>query len=871
MSLLPAEPAPNDRLQSRLLVLAAIFLFLFSTALTLSPVVRLRSWQVSLPWTHWLGYIGWAAGMALAHRFTTRLPRRDPYLLPIAGLLTGWGLLTIWRLTPEFGGRQTIWFILGIAVLLAGLRTKNLNVLREYKYILLSSGLLLTGLTLVLGTNPSGFGPRLWLGCCGFYFQPSEPLKLLLIIYLAAYLADRQFLISGLFPLLMPTVFMAGLTLILLSVQQDLGTASIFLFLYTAVLFVATGRRRILIISGLLLLIAVIVGYGFFDVVRLRVEAWINPWLDPSGRSYQIVQSLIAIAAGELFGRGPGLGNPTVVPVNHSDFIFAAIVEETGLIGALGLVALFAAITARGWRAAFKSPDSFHRYLAIGLTTYITGQMILIVGGNLRLLPLTGVTLPFVSYGGSSLITSFLALLILLLISDRSTNTLAPLPFIRSVRLLGGTLFLGLGAVALASGWWGIYRGPDLLTRTDNPRRGIADRFVLRGALLDRQEAPLNITIGEPGSFIRTYQVPALAPVIGYLDPVYGQAALEDTLDAYLRGLAGQPVPDVWWNNLLYGQPPPGLDVRLSLDLTVQNQADRALTGRSGALVLLNAQSGEILAMSSHPGFDPSALAETWPDLINDPGAPLINRAVQGRYDAGPALGPFLLAGVMTAGPLPEFTQAAEVNEAGVGFTCSASPEAENWGAAIRAGCPGPIVSLGNHLGIEGLQMLLSNLGFINQPDFQLDTGPDEPPLIAEDAASLALSGEGLRLSPLQMALAAAALSANGTVPAPRLAIAVENPNDGWSLIPPVATPQEAFSGSASLQASGRLAVPELQIWESTAVTPTGSERGLTWYVAGTTAGWPGTPLAIALVLEEANPVLAGKIGQMILTAAMAP
>ncbi len=872
VNFIPADPAPTDQLQGRLLVLAATFLALYSTALTLAPAVRLRMWQVTYPWAHWLGFIAWAAGMAIAHRLTCRrLPARDPYLLPVAGFLTGWGVLAIWRLTPEFGSRQTLWFILGIAVLLAGIRAVNLRTLREYKYLLLTGGLLLTGLTLVLGTNPSGFGPRLWLGCCGLYFQPSEPLKLLLIIYLAAYLADRQFLISGLFPLLTPTVFMGGLTLVLLSVQQDLGTASIFLFLYTAVLFVATGKRRILIVSVILILIAGIAGYVLFDVVRLRIEAWINPWLDPSGRSYQIVQSLMAVASGGLFGRGPGLGNPTVVPVNHSDFIFAALAEETGLIGMLGMVALFALLTARGWRIALRSPDSFHRYLAIGLTTYITGQMILISGGNLRLLPLTGVTLPFISYGGSSLITSILALLILLLISNRQTQTLAPLPFIRAVRLLGGALILGLSAVALISGWWAIYRGPDLLTRTDNPRRVIADRFVLRGSLLDREETPLNVTIGEPGAYSRTYQVPALAPVLGYLDPVYGQAGLEDSLDSYLRGQDGQPPTDLWWNNLVYGQPPPGLDVRLSLDLRLQNLADEALTGQRGALVLLNAQSGEILAMASHPGFNPAALSSAWLTLVGDPDAPLINRAVQGRYPAGSALGPFLLASALDTAPLPDPPQDHALELDGARYSCAAVPDTEDWGPLIRAGCPEPIQSLTNLLGLEGTLTLFDRLGFFEQPDLRLDSGPDEPPLNNGDPITLALGPGGLRLSPLQMALAAAAVSSGGTVPPPRLSIAYNSPVDGWSLLPPTATPREALSRNASLRVSGRLAVAELRIWETTAVSPLGSESGLTWYLAGTTEGWPGTPLALALVVEEINPALAGQIGQMILTAAMAP
>ena len=171
------------------------------------------------------------------------------------------------------------------------------------------------------------------MGCCGIYFQPSELLKLLLIVYLAAYLADRPVESSPpsrLLPLLIPTLILTGLALLLLIFQRDLGTAAIFLVLYAVIVYSGTGDYRVLIFSILVLILAAIVGYALFDVVDLRVDAWINPWLDPSGRSYQIVQSLLAVANGGLIGRGPGMGNPGLVPIAQSDFIFSAISEESG-------------------------------------------------------------------------------------------------------------------------------------------------------------------------------------------------------------------------------------------------------------------------------------------------------------------------------------------------------------------------------------------------------------------------------------------------------------------------------------------------------------------------------------------------------------
>jgi cell division protein FtsW (lipid II flippase) len=375
--LLHSTPSPTNRIQGRLLSLAGVFLFLFSITLTLAPAVRNHSWQVDYVWQHWIGYIAWLAAIIFLHLQTTqRLPYRDPYLLPAAALLSGWGLLTIFRLAPNFGYRQSAWLLVAIAVVAAGLRLpRDLGYLRRYKYLWLTGGLLLTALTFLIGTNPSGApSPRLWLGGLGIYLQPSEPLKLLLVIYLAAYLSGgvsgftpRLLLLSPrLLPLLAPTLTMTGAALLILVLQRDLGTSSIFLFLYAAIVYVASGNRRILLLSGLAFLTAAGIGYGLFDVVRLRVEAWIDPWADPSGRSYQIVQSLMAIANGGLFGRGPGLGSPGLVPIPHSDFIFVSIVEETGLLGALGLLLLLGLVTVRGLRTALRAPDSFRRFLAAG-------------------------------------------------------------------------------------------------------------------------------------------------------------------------------------------------------------------------------------------------------------------------------------------------------------------------------------------------------------------------------------------------------------------------------------------------------------------------------------------------------------------------
>jgi cell division protein FtsW (lipid II flippase) len=273
--------------------------------------------------------------------------------------------------------------------------------------------------------NPEGFGPTLWLSALGLFVQPTEFLKLFLVIFLAAYLADRRdqlFPSRSLNPLerlpyFLPLLAAWGFSMLIVIAQRDLGMGTLFFGVFLVMLYLASGQSVYLAAGAALLVLGGVVGYALYDVVRVRVDAWWNPWVDPSGRSFQIVQSLIALAAGGVFGRGPGLGAPTLIPVAHSDFIFAALAEEWGLAGLLAALGLLAGLVFRGLHIALRAHGAFHQLLAGGLTALLGGQALLIIGGVIRVLPLTGVTLPFVSYGGSSLLVSFLMAGVLLKLS----------------------------------------------------------------------------------------------------------------------------------------------------------------------------------------------------------------------------------------------------------------------------------------------------------------------------------------------------------------------------------------------------------------------------------------------------------------------
>lgn len=801
----------NEQTQSRLLRWAAVFLFLQSVVLTVSPAVRERNWDVDYRFSHWIGFFAWALFTYLAHRAASRfLPERDLYIFPAASLLGGWGLLTIWRLDESFGIKQTAWLGVSALFFIAALfLVNNLSFLKTYKYLFLSGGLFITALTLIFGTNPQGIGPRLWLGLGGVYLQPSEPLKVLLVVYLAAYLADRANIRLSSLPMLVPTLVVTGLALLLLLVQRDLGTASIFIFIYAIMIFIASGRRRILLVTGAVLLLVLSIGYFFIDVIRVRVIGWINPWDDPTGNSYQIIQSLLAVANGGLMGRGLGIGSPLLVPVAISDFIYAAIAEETGLVGTLGLIFLTWLILARGLRIALRAPDNFRRYLAAGLVAYLGVQSLLIIGGNLRLFPLTGVTLPFVSYGGSSLVTSYIALYLLLAISNVEEEEPAALNDARPYSILAGMFALGFFACALTGTWWTIARGDDLLSRTDNARRAIADRFVLRGRLVDSFNRPINITTGVSGSYIREYLYPNLAPITGYTHPIYGQAGLEATLDNYLRGLQGNPMSLILWNQLIYGTPPPGLDVRLSLDLTLQAAADELLGSHTGAVILMNAESGEILVMASHPTYDPNKLDAEGDNLSQNERSPLLNRATQGLYPVGEIFLPFLKA--QFSGEIPSKS---------------------------------------------GLLIYYEGSGLLRSPLIAMPVAERDFPNEIED----------LRASPLQVCMAAAALSHQGVIPAPRIATAVNTREQGWVVLPALGEARQVIPAGAAEEAVHPFVTGGKPYWSHTS-TGTINKTTVTWMIAGTPPDWQGAPLALVVAVEENNPSLVERIGDSLLNA----
>ncbi len=402
-------------------------------------------WPSVLPFILFLGLslaMGWLAADA------------DQLMLPLVALLAGLGLLMTTRLEPDLSvdqigidARQSLWVTLGIIALALILFVPWDRIMRRYfrtsffdwldhnRYVWLTIGVLLIVATFVFGSDPNGSGVRAWFNFGFFSFQPSELLKIILVLFLASYLNEHRELVSRGYqlgpltlpplPYLLPLGAMWGMAMGLIIFQRDLGAALLLFGVFLTMLYTATNNGWY-VVSGL----GAFAGgsyllYTVVAVVQTRVAIWLDPWAAAQGSGYQIVQSIFSLAAGGVLGSGIGRGYPYIVPAAHTDFIFTAIGEELGLFGTVAILLAYLLLIFRGYVIALRIPGRFRGFeqlIAIGLTTIFALQAFIIIGGNLRLIPLTGITLPFISYGGSSVLMNFVMIGLLLRISAGETR-----------------------------------------------------------------------------------------------------------------------------------------------------------------------------------------------------------------------------------------------------------------------------------------------------------------------------------------------------------------------------------------------------------------------------------------------------------------
>lgn len=369
------------------------------------------------------------------HLIIRRLaPAADGLLLPLAALLNGLGYVVIARLDPDLAASQSAWTFIGLVGFALTLAVvDDVRRLEPFRYSLALLGVVLLLLPLLPGVGVNINGARIWLHIGPFSIQPGEFAKVVLAGFLAGYLVDKRELLTlssrRLAGLNLPDVkhfgpllLAWGVALVVMIAERDLGSSLLFFTLFVVMLYLATSRAAYVVGGMMMFAAGAVVAFRFFPHVQRRVDVWLDPFADPKGSGFQIVEAAFAMADGGITGTGLGLGTPGKIPFAATDMIFAAVAEELGLLGATAVLVTFVFFTATGFRVASRARSDFETLLAAGLTALLAFQAFVIIGGILRVLPLTGVTLPFVSYGGSSLIANYVVLAILVRISDRSAR-----------------------------------------------------------------------------------------------------------------------------------------------------------------------------------------------------------------------------------------------------------------------------------------------------------------------------------------------------------------------------------------------------------------------------------------------------------------
>lgn len=647
--------------------------------------------------------LGLFAAFAAAH-IGVRIfaPGADPALLPIVFALSGIGITFVTRLEPNAAMGQLVFLFVGVGLMVGTLAVvKNLEVVKRYKYVLGAIGIILLVLPMFIGTEI--YGSKLWIKIGGFQFQPGEFAKVLIVLFLAGYLAENRELLSisnrtvlGIkFPrlrLLYPLFIVWGICLLVVAFERDLGSALLFYTIFLIMLYVATGRVSYVLIGLVLLAVGAFGMYQIMNHVRVRVAIWLNPFEDAQNMGFQIVQSLYSLADGGLFGVGIGKGlGASTIPVVASDMIFAPIGEEMGLLGGAAVLLLFMLFAVRGLTTAARAKSDLAAFSAAGLTAAISFQAFTIVGGVTKLIPLTGVTLPFMSQGGSSLLASFVIVGLLLRAGDEATGRSSELANTSTDLTVTGYRAVGpsgshmrrraldtpesglLGRVALAHRltrtvllftalfavlignitYIQVFKATELQDMPSNNHTITKARYIKRGSIITADGLTLAESIQqEDGTYVRSYPNGNLAAhAVGYYSQQYGSSGVEASQD---KTLTGSKDYSSWQNalNSLAGITEPGNSVQLTIDSRIQVAAEQALAGRTGAIVVLDPRTGAVLAWASSPTYDNTNIQATI-EAANASGGSdtsMFDRATQALYAPGSTFKTVTLAAALENG-----------------------------------------------------------------------------------------------------------------------------------------------------------------------------------------------------------------------------
>ena len=766
----------------------------------------------------------------IAHIATRRFaPGADPALLPIAFALSGIGIAFVTRLAPDLAVNQVMWLFLGVAFMVLVLAfVRNLDKVANYKYTLMIAGFLLLLSPLVPGLGQEIYGSRIWLSLGGFSFQPGEIAKIIIVLFLAGYLAQNREMLSvftvrvGPFRLpdirtLLPLILMWGVALLIVVFEKDLGSALVLFFMFLVMLYVATGKKFYLAIGLGLIAVGGVGAFLAFDHVQVRVNTWLDPFADAQNTGYQLTQAIYSIADGDLFGVGLGNGLAEQIPVVESDFIFADIAEEIGLLGAAGVLLLFLCFAIRGFVTAARAKSDVSSFAAVGLTSVIVLQAFIIVGGVTRLIPLTGITLPFISQGGSSLLASFIIVGLLLRCGDEGTGVGQEMTSATSSlhansvlgrvslgkRLSHSMLFCSaLFALLVANLTMIMVVQADYYQNMPGNNHSLAkEARTERGTISTYDGVVLAQSVPtEDGTFERVYPAGDLASqVVGYSSARFGTSGIEQ---AYNDTLKGKENFASWTDvlNSFAGIGGAGNDVALTLNSKIQQAAQDALAGRTGACVVMDPDTGAVLAMASSPTYD-AADFETVIEQANADSSDtrLINRAIHALYSPGSTFKIVSLATALEDGVADENTVYDAPGSMEIGNADVVNFDGNSYGRltlaqATELSANTAFGQLGVEMGADALVAGAEDFGFNKDIEFALtlytSLMPD-PDDMTEWETAWAASGEnvgenktanhpspnGPQATVLEMALVGSAIANDGTIMQPYIVDGVYNAN----------------------------------------------------------------------------------------------
>ncbi len=896
-----------------LLCLAAPFVVLLFAMVLVNQDETLSLKSLAVP----LGLFVAFVAAHIATRFFAK--NADPAILPIAFALSGIGIAFVTRLAPDLATRQVMWLFLGIALMVATLIiVRNLDSLARYKYTFMAAGivLLLMPLFPVIGHEESG--SQIWIQVGSFSFQPGELAKLCIVIFLASYLAQNREMLSvftvraGRFRLpdlhtLAPLLIMWVISFGIVVFERDLGSALICFVLFLIMLYVASGKKLYPILGLLLAAIGCVVLYLCFSHVQIRVQTWLDPFADAQDTGYQLCQAIYSLADGGLFGVGIGNGLAESIPVVESDFIFAAIAEETGLLGGAGVLLLYLCLAIRGFATAARAKSDVSSFVAVGVTATIVLQAFIIVGGVTRLIPLTGITLPFISQGGSSLLAAFIGIGLLLRCGDEGTGLSSEMKdgtgrmaaigshgahgraaetgvlgrYALGRRLTGTmVLFALLFALLVANlTYIMVIKADEYQSYSGNNHTLLRESQTQRGSISTSDGVVLAESVEQDdGTYERTYPQDTLAShVVGYYSQQYGTSGIESSMN---DTLTGQENYATWTDviNAAAGITQPGNDVVLTINSEIQAVAEEVLEGYSGAVVVLDPQTGAVLACASSPTYSNDDLAELFASTDDSDGA-LINRAMNTLYAPGSTfkivtLTSALQNGTVTADSTINAPASLEIGNADVTNANNVGYGQISLQRAFAVSSNTAFGQIGEELGATALMETAENFGFNQSFDLEVSlttsiTGDADAMTTWETA--WAACGQavgdssdhtvGPQATVMQMAMVAATVANDGVLKQPYFVEGIYNAQGERSYTASTTTIgtvmdedtaetiTEMMKAVVESGTGTSAAISGVEVAGKTGTAETGNEYDDSWFVGFAPADNPS--VVVAVIIEQ--------------------